>query len=62
MFLANTSLEGIAVKRLGIGCACCTLAFLFEPLLARFIRHTKPDRLILKPAGVNPLSASQPEE
>ncbi|HAA69935.1 MAG: hypothetical protein CMJ70_02955 [Planctomycetaceae bacterium] len=62
MFLVNSSREGIAGKRQGIGCVCCTLAFVFEPLFARFIRHAKHDRLILKPAGVNHRSASQPEE
>ena len=51
--LVDSSLEGIAVEELGGGCACCTLAFAFEPLLAQFIRRTKPDRLILEPSGVS---------
>ncbi len=51
--LVESSLEGIAVEELGGGCACCTLAFVFQPLLAQFIRRTKPDRLILEPSGVS---------
>lgn len=51
--LIDSSLEGIAVEELGGGCACCTLAFEFQPLLARFISRTKPDRLILEPSGVS---------
>jgi len=51
--LVDSSLEGIAVEELGGGCACCTLAFAFQPLLAQFIRRTKPDRLILEPSGVS---------
>lgn len=51
--LVDSSLEGIAVEELGGGCACCTLAFEFQPLLARFICRTKPDRLILEPSGVS---------
>ena len=51
--LVESSKEGIAVEELGGGCACCTLAFLFQPLLAQFIRRTKPDRLILEPSGVS---------
>ena len=51
--LVDASREGIAVEELGGGCACCTLAFAFKPLLARFIRRTKPDRLILEPSGVS---------
>jgi G3E family GTPase len=51
--LVDSELEGIAVEELGGGCACCTLAFAFKPLLAQFIRRTKPDRLILEPSGVS---------
>ncbi|QDV62044.1 CobW family GTP-binding protein [Crateriforma conspicua] len=51
--LVNSSLDGVAVEELGGGCACCTLAFVFKPLLAQFIRRTKPDRLILEPSGVS---------
>ncbi len=51
--LVDSSLEGIAVEELGGGCACCTLALVFRPLLAQFIRRTKPDRLILEPSGVS---------
>lgn len=45
--------EDIAVQELGGGCACCTMAFAFQPLLAQFIRRTKPDRLILEPSGAS---------
>ncbi|MEW4527663.1 GTP-binding protein [Maioricimonas sp. JC845] len=51
--LVDSSREGVAVEELGGGCACCTLAFVFEPLLSRFIHRTKPDRLILEPSGVS---------
>ena len=51
--LVDASREGIAVEELGGGCACCTLAFAFKPLLAQFVRRTKPDRLILEPSGVS---------
>ncbi|MHC4878589.1 MAG: CobW family GTP-binding protein [Planctomycetota bacterium] len=51
--LVDSNLDEVAVEELGGGCACCTLAFLFQPLLAKFIQHTKPDRLILEPSGVS---------
>lgn len=51
--LVDSSMEGVAVEELGGGCACCTLAFAFKPLLAQFIRRTKPDRLVLEPSGVS---------
>ena len=51
--LIESRRQGIAVEELGGGCACCTLAFAFEPLLAQFIRRTRPDRLILEPSGVS---------
>ena len=51
--LVDSNLDGIEVKELGGGCACCTLAFAFKPLLAQFIRATKPDRLIIEPSGVS---------
>ena len=51
--LVDSSSSGIAIEELGGGCACCTLAFAFKPLLAQFIRRTKPDRLILEPSGVS---------
>ena len=51
--LVDSSLEGINVEELGGGCACCTMALVFRPLLAQFIRRTKPDRLILEPSGVS---------
>lgn len=51
--LVDSGDKGVAVEELGGGCACCTLAFAFKPLLAKFIRRTKPDRLILEPSGVS---------
>ena len=51
--LVDSNLDGIAVEELGGGCACCTLAFAFKPLLAQFLRRTKPDRFILEPSGVS---------
>lgn len=51
--LVESDLEGIAVKELGGGCACCTMALVFKPLLARFLRETVPDRLILEPSGIS---------
>lgn len=51
--LIDSGSKEIAVEELSGGCACCTLAFAFKPLLARFIRRTKPDRLILEPSGVS---------
>ena len=49
----DSSLDGIAAEELGGGCACCTLAMEFQPMLAQFIRRTKPDRLIFEPSGVS---------
>ena len=37
--LVDSHLDEIAVEELGGGCACCTLAFLFQPL-----RHRGPLR------------------
>ena len=51
--LIDSSLDSVSVEELGGGCACCTLALAFQPLLAQFIRRTKPDRLILEPSGVS---------
>lgn len=51
--LVDSPRKGVEVAELGGGCACCTLAFEFQPLLANFIRRTKPDRLILEPSGVS---------
>ena len=51
--MVDTGSEDIAVQELGGGCACCTMAFAFQPLLAQFIRRTKPDRLILEPSGAS---------
>ena len=51
--LVDSSHDQIAVEKLGGGCACCTMSFAFKPLLAQFIRRSKPDRLILEPSGVS---------
>lgn len=51
--IVDTGCEDIAVQELGGGCACCTMAYAFQPLLAQFIRRTKPDRLILEPSGAS---------
>lgn len=49
--LVDSTREGVAVEELGGGCACCTLAFALQPLLARFIDRTNPDRLIVELTG-----------
>lgn len=41
----------VQVQELGGGCFCCTMAYAMEPLLAQFIRQTKPDRLLIEPSG-----------
>ncbi len=51
--LIESSRNEVAVEELGGGCACCTMSFAFKPLLAQFIRRTKPDRLILEPSGIS---------
>lgn len=51
--LVDSGLEGVEIEELGGGCACCTLALVFRPLLAKFIERTQPDRLILEPSGVS---------
>jgi G3E family GTPase len=51
--IVDAGSENIAVQELGGGCACCTMAFAFQPLLAQFIRRTRPDRLILEPSGAS---------
>lgn len=51
--LVDSNANGVAVEELGGGCACCTLAFAFKPLLARFLRRTKPDRFVLEPSGLS---------
>ena len=51
--MVDASLDRVAVEELGGGCACCTLAFAFKPLLAKFLRRTKPDRFILEPSGLS---------
>lgn len=51
--LVDSDKKEVAVEELGGGCACCTMAMVFKPLLAQFIRRTKPDRLILEPSGLS---------
>ncbi|MEM1068921.1 MAG: GTP-binding protein [Planctomycetota bacterium] len=51
--LVDSGMDGVAVEELGGGCACCTMSLVFRPLLARFIRRTRPDRLILEPSGLS---------
>lgn len=51
--LIDSDAREVAVEKLGGGCACCTMSFAFKPLLAQFIRRTKPDRLILEPSGIS---------
>jgi len=51
--LVDSCTKGVAVEEMGGGCACCTMSFAFKPLLAQFIRRSKPDRLILEPSGVS---------
>ena len=51
--LVDSNHDQIAIEKLGGGCACCTMSFAFKPLLAQFIRRSKPDRLILEPSGVS---------
>ncbi len=51
--IIDSEMTGIAVEELGGGCACCTLAFAFKPLVAQFLRRTKPDRFILEPSGLS---------
>lgn len=51
--LVESSRNEVAVEELGGGCACCTMSFAFKPLLAQFLRRTKPDRLILEPSGIS---------
>lgn len=51
--LVESNLKEVAVEELGGGCVCCTMSFAFKPLLAQFIRRSKPDRLILEPSGIS---------
>lgn len=51
--LIDANLKEVAVEELGGGCVCCTMSFAFKPLLAQFIRRSKPDRLILEPSGIS---------
>ena len=51
--LLDSSSNEIAIEELGGGCVCCTMSFAFRPLMAQFIRRSKPDRLILEPSGLS---------
>jgi G3E family GTPase len=51
--LVDTGTTDLAVEELGGGCACCTMSYAFQPLLAQFIRRSKPDRLIMEPSGAS---------
>lgn len=42
----------VEIEELGGGCACCTMSFVFQPLLARLLDRAKPDRLIVEPSGL----------
>lgn len=41
----------VQVRELAGGCLCCTMAFVMDPVLAQFIRLSKPDRLLIEPSG-----------
>ncbi|MDA1177468.1 MAG: GTP-binding protein [Planctomycetota bacterium] len=49
--LLESEADEVQVQELGGGCFCCTMAYAMEPLLAQFIRQTKPDRLLIEPSG-----------
>lgn len=51
--IVDTGTNDLAVEELGGGCACCTMSYAFQPLLAQFIRRSKPDRLIVEPSGAS---------
>lgn len=51
--IVDTGTSDLAVEELGGGCACCTMSYAFQPLLAQFIRRSKPDRLIVEPSGAS---------
>ncbi|MEE2639757.1 MAG: GTP-binding protein [Planctomycetota bacterium] len=51
--MVDSNKEGIEVEELGGGCACCTMSYAFQPLLARFLRRTRPDRFVLEPSGLS---------
>ena len=42
----------VKVQELAGGCMCCTMSVVMEPLLARFLHQTRPDRLIIEPSGL----------
>lgn len=43
--------EDVQVEELGGGCFCCTTSIEMQPMLAQFIRRSKPDRLLIEPSG-----------
>ena len=51
--LVDPGHSGVEIEELGGGCACCTMSFVFQPLLARLLQRAKPDRLILEPSGLS---------
>ena len=42
----------VKVQELAGGCMCCTMSYVVEPLLAKFLHQTKPDRLIIESSGL----------
>lgn len=42
----------VKVQELAGGCMYCTMSVILEPLLARFLHRTQPDRLIIEPSGL----------
>ncbi len=42
----------VKVQEIAGGCMCCTMSMVMEPLLARLLHQTKPDRLIIEPSGL----------
>jgi len=42
----------VNVQELAGGCMCCTMSYIVEPLLARFLHQTKPDRLLIESSGL----------
>jgi G3E family GTPase len=54
--IAQTEFEAggaeVNVQELAGGCMCCTMSVILDPLLARFLRQTNPDRLIIESSGL----------
>jgi len=49
--LVDDGSDEVAVEELGGGCFCCTTSIPLGPMLARFVRQTRPDRLLIEPSG-----------